>query len=137
MPNWSYGAQSSLTCDIMPVWAIGTARQTAGPLRLSDSATPDRNDGERLKVTYCGFFVAVVRTVAELEQWFALSDLEPETLISRRKRADWPGRARLGRGKPGRARSWTRPRAADRLQIGLAEVGNAGPSWTRLPVRRP
>jgi hypothetical protein len=21
------------------------------------SATPDRNDGERLKVTYCGFFV--------------------------------------------------------------------------------
>jgi hypothetical protein len=46
------------------------------------SATPDRNDGERLKVTYYGFFVAVVRTVAELEQWFALSDLEPETLIS-------------------------------------------------------
>jgi hypothetical protein len=26
------------------------------------SATPDRNDGERLKVTYCGFFVALVRT---------------------------------------------------------------------------
>jgi hypothetical protein len=51
------------------------------------SATPDRNDGERLKVTYYGFFVAVVRTVGELEQWFALSDLEPETLVSRRERA--------------------------------------------------
>jgi hypothetical protein len=45
---------------------------------LSD--TPDRNDGERLKVTYCGFFVALVRTVAELEQWFSPADLEPETL---------------------------------------------------------
>jgi hypothetical protein len=44
------------------------------------SATPDRNDGERLKVTYCGFFVALVRTAAELEQWFPLAELEPETL---------------------------------------------------------
>jgi hypothetical protein len=44
------------------------------------SATPDRNDGERLKVTYCGFFVALVRTVAELEQWFPVAELEPETL---------------------------------------------------------
>jgi hypothetical protein len=43
-------------------------------------ATADRSDGERLKVTYCGFFVALVRTAAELEQWFALADLEPETL---------------------------------------------------------
>jgi hypothetical protein len=33
------------------------------------SATPERNDGERHKVTYCGSFVALVRTVAELEQW--------------------------------------------------------------------
>jgi hypothetical protein len=46
------------------------------------SATPDRNDGERLKVTYCGFFtITLVRTVAELEQWFSLADLEPETLV--------------------------------------------------------
>jgi hypothetical protein len=44
------------------------------------SATPDGSDGERLKVTYCGFFVALVRTVAELEQWFPLADLQPETL---------------------------------------------------------
>jgi hypothetical protein len=44
------------------------------------SATPDGNDGERLKITYCGFFVALVRTVGELETWLPLSDLEPETL---------------------------------------------------------
>ena len=41
------------------------------------SATPDRSDGERLKVTYCGFFVALVRIAAELEEWFPLADLEP------------------------------------------------------------
>jgi hypothetical protein len=43
-------------------------------------ATPDRNDGERLKVTYCGFFVALVATVTELEQWFPLASLEQDTL---------------------------------------------------------
>jgi hypothetical protein len=69
------------------------------------SATPDRNDGERLKVTYYGFFVAVVRTVAELEQWFALSDLEPETLISRRERVCRPVPLRPGRGKSSRDQS--------------------------------
>jgi hypothetical protein len=74
-------------------------------------ATPDRSDGERLKVTYCGFFVALVRTVAELEQWFALSDLEPETLISRRERAGRPVPLRQTAGaqprpKPGWARHW-------------------------------
>ncbi len=47
------------------------------------AATPDRNDGERLKVTYCGSFVALVRTAAELERWFSLTDLEPETLVPR------------------------------------------------------
>jgi hypothetical protein len=60
------------------------------------SATPDRNDGERLKVTYCGFFVALVRTVAELEQWFPLADLQPETLALPRRPAD--GLARFGPG---------------------------------------
>src|ERR1700691_1917674 len=79
------------------------------------SAAPDRNDGERLKVTYCGFFVAVVRTVAELEQWFALSDLEPDTLISRRKRTGWAGSVHPSCGKCCRGRSWTRPGAPNRL----------------------
>jgi hypothetical protein len=50
-------------------------------------ATPDRNDGERLKISYCGFFVALVRTVAELETWFPLADLEPDTLTPWRQMA--------------------------------------------------
>ena len=81
------------------------------------SAMPDRNDGECLKVTYCGFFVALVRTVAELEQWFVLSDLEPETLIPRRvstpvcggRSSDclymaWPSRRGSGRTRVAGAR---------------------------------
>ena len=75
------------------------------------SATPDRNDGECLKVTCYGFFVALVRTVAELEQWSALSDLEPETLIPRR----WSGPACPGRGKRSRARSRPGLGTGDRL----------------------
>lgn len=47
------------------------------------SATPDRNDGERLKVTYYGSFVDLVRTAAELEQWFPLTDLQPDGLVRR------------------------------------------------------
>jgi hypothetical protein len=43
-------------------------------------ATPDHHDGEWIRVRYFGFHVADVRSVAELGQWFALADLEPETL---------------------------------------------------------
>ena len=44
------------------------------------SGTPDRRDGERLRVRQHGFYVADVRSVAELEQWFPLASLEPERL---------------------------------------------------------
>jgi hypothetical protein len=39
------------------------------------SGTPDNSDGQRLRVRYHGFYVADVRTVAELEQYFPLTDL--------------------------------------------------------------
>jgi hypothetical protein len=53
-----------------------------------------------------------VRTVAELEQWFALSDLEPETLISRRERACRAVPLLPGRGKRSRDQSRTGPALA-------------------------
>ena len=40
--------------------------------------TPDRHDGTWMKVTYYGFFVALVRSVAQMERWFRLADLEPD-----------------------------------------------------------
>jgi hypothetical protein len=45
------------------------------------SCTPDHRDGEWLRVRYFGFHVADVRSVAELEQWFPLADLEPDALV--------------------------------------------------------
>jgi len=41
------------------------------------SGTPD---GQQLRVRYHGFYVADVRTVAELEQWIPLADLELDAL---------------------------------------------------------
>jgi hypothetical protein len=47
---------------------------------IERSGTPDNTDGQQLRVRYHGFYVADVRTVAELEQWFPLADLEPDGL---------------------------------------------------------
>jgi hypothetical protein len=44
------------------------------------SGTPDKRDGEWIRVRYFGFHVADVRSVTDLGQWFALADLEPEAL---------------------------------------------------------
>jgi hypothetical protein len=41
------------------------------------SSTPDHRDGEWLRVSLHGVHVADVRTVAQLEQWFPLAELEP------------------------------------------------------------
>lgn len=46
--------------------------------------TPDRHDGEWLKVSQCGAFVALVRTVAELGQWFPPAALEPDGPLANR-----------------------------------------------------
>ena len=59
--------------------------------------------------------ITVVRTVAELEQWFALSDLEPETLISCPERAGWPDPGRPGRGKRSQGRSRAAAGTGNRL----------------------
>jgi len=59
--------------------------------------------------------ITVVRTVAELEQWFALSDLEPETLISCPVGAGWPDPLYPGRGKRSRGRSQAGSGTCNRL----------------------
>lgn len=40
--------------------------------------TPDRRDGTWIRVTQYGVWTADVRTVAELEQFFPLGELEPD-----------------------------------------------------------
>jgi hypothetical protein len=44
------------------------------------SCTPDHHDGEWLRIRYFGFHVSDVRSVSELERWFSLASLKPETL---------------------------------------------------------
>lgn len=44
------------------------------------TGTPDRHDGQWLRVYCCNYWVADVRSIAELEQWFPLADLEPDAL---------------------------------------------------------
>jgi hypothetical protein len=65
----------------MAAWLIGGGLLAAEPLRWSTlSATSDKRDGEWLRVSYRGRWVADVRGVAELEQWFPIADLEPDGL---------------------------------------------------------
>lgn len=45
------------------------------------SGTPDKRDGEFLRVRQYGYFTADVRSVAELEQWFPLAELESDGLV--------------------------------------------------------
>ena len=44
------------------------------------TGTPDRHDGQWLRVCYCNYWVADVQSIAELEQWFPLADLESDAL---------------------------------------------------------
>jgi hypothetical protein len=44
------------------------------------TGTPDRRDGEWLRVTQYGSWVADVRSVADLERYFPLASLGPEVL---------------------------------------------------------
>lgn len=43
--------------------------------------TPNHRDGTWLRVTQHGFWTADVRTVAEIERFFPLAELEEEGLI--------------------------------------------------------
>jgi rhodanese-related sulfurtransferase len=44
------------------------------------SLTPDRHDGEWIRLKQFGAFHADVRTPAEVERWVPLADLEQDTL---------------------------------------------------------
>jgi hypothetical protein len=45
------------------------------------SGTPDRHDGEWLRLRYRGYWVTDVQSLAELERWVCLADLERDTLV--------------------------------------------------------
>jgi hypothetical protein len=66
------------------------------------AGTPDRHDGEWLRVTQYGSCTIKVRTVAELERYVSLAELEPHGLAPGAEAArvrmgpwPWPGRRRV------------------------------------------
>jgi hypothetical protein len=58
------------------------AGYTVEVVQLSD--TSGNHDGEWLRVRYHGFHVADVRSVAELERYFPLGELEADALARQR-----------------------------------------------------
>ena len=75
-------------------WSVEVVRRTA---------TPDHHDGESLRVCQFGCYVADVRTPAELERYFPLTELEPGSLRGRRfAEAYW-----YQPSLPSLRRSWT------------------------------
>jgi len=46
------------------------------------SGTPDRHDGEWIRVRQHGCWVADVRSVREIERWIRLAELEPELSLA-------------------------------------------------------
>jgi hypothetical protein len=85
-PHARRRTHSALTCVNMGVmvdryrapggWSVQVIHLTA---------TSDNRDGEWLRVSYCGVWVADVRSPGELEQWFPLASLEEEVLVLRAK----------------------------------------------------
>ena len=65
------------------------------------TATPNCHDGQWIRVTCHGYYVADVRDPAEVEQWVRLAELEPEALRAHRALAlSWRGRYHVD-GQPG------------------------------------
>jgi hypothetical protein len=62
------------------------AGYTVEVVQLSD--TSGNHDGEWLRVRYHGFHVADVRSVAELERYFPLGELEADALARRARSRD-------------------------------------------------
>lgn len=99
------------------------------------AATPDRHDGEWIRVRYFGYFVADVRRVADLERWFPLARLELEPLTGG---CAWvtpvalPGRASACTKMTGSLAYGRTPRG-DRIRA----AGPRAPGHSRTATRRP
>ena len=70
---------------------------TVEVVQLSD--TSGNHDGEWLRVRYHGYHVADVRSVAELERYVPLGELEADALAGRRAPAAWAARMRTAHAR--------------------------------------
>jgi hypothetical protein len=67
-------------------WSVEVVRLTC---------TPDRHDGEWLRIRHLGYYIGDTRNIAVLEQYVSLADLEADALAGRHRfptmTARWPG----------------------------------------------
>ena len=49
------------------------------------ACTPDRHDGEWLRIRHLGWYIRDTRSIAELEQYVSLADLEEYALAGRHR----------------------------------------------------
>jgi hypothetical protein len=68
-------------------WRTADGQWCVDAIRLS--ATPDRRDGDWLRVRWRGYWKADVRTVAELARLVPLDQLAEAPLLLRAMRAAW------------------------------------------------
>jgi hypothetical protein len=82
----------------MPRYRTRDGRYTVETVQLS--GTPDRHDGEWIRVRYCGFCLADVRKIPDLERYVALAELVDDDGV-RYQPVSRDERAREGqRGRP-------------------------------------
>jgi hypothetical protein len=94
----------------MPRYRSRDGRYTVETVRLS--CTPDRHDGEWVRVRFCGVWMADVRTIPDLELYVGLAELVDDDGLRHRPatRAELARRGRM-------ARPASRPAPADREPI--------------------
>jgi hypothetical protein len=74
--------QQALTCAKMALWVSVTALKTAGPWKSSGCPAPQTTvTASGCASSTSAFTITDVRSVAELERWFPLADLEPDALV--------------------------------------------------------
>jgi hypothetical protein len=97
------------------------------------SGTPDKRDGQWLRVALHGVHVADVRSVAELTQWFPLAELEDDALSLARPLSSPRGRSALRI-----CRSWHCPECRNRraavVVVGLVSEPEPAPRRGESPL---
>src|SRR5690242_4393861 len=81
----------------MPRYRTRDGRYTVETVQLT--GTPDRHDGEWIRVRYCGFCLVDLRSIADLERYVALTDLVDDDGMRHHptSRHELARRGRLGR----------------------------------------
>jgi hypothetical protein len=66
----------------MAAWLTATTDDGWSVETVILTCTPNRHDGEWLRIRYCGYFVHDARTISELERYVSLAELQADVLVT-------------------------------------------------------